>query len=62
MTRSNPDTRADVSQKLRSATDNFFADAAVAGEWEIYWGKKNGKTAGGTKKKTVWDQVRDLHS
>ena len=62
MTRSNPDTRSDVSQKLRSATDDFFADAAVVGDWELFWGRKQGKVGGETKKKTVWDQVRDLHS
>ncbi len=38
MTRSNPDTRSDASQRLRSATDDFFADTTVAGEWEIFWG------------------------
>jgi hypothetical protein len=43
LTRSNPDTRSDASQRLRSATDNFFQDAAVVGDWEFFWGKKNGK-------------------
>ena len=42
MTRSNPDTRSDASQKLRSATDNFFQDAAVVGDWELFWGKSSG--------------------
>lgn len=45
LNRSNPDTRSDASQKLRSSTDNFFADAAVAGDWDIMWGKKKGKGA-----------------
>jgi hypothetical protein len=50
VTRSNPDTRSDASQKLRSATDDFFADAAVVGDWEMFWGKKQGNL-GGSKKK-----------
>lgn len=33
MTRSNPDTRSDASQKLRLSNDGFYADAATAGEW-----------------------------
>lgn len=42
LTRSNPDTRSDASQKRRSATDDFFADAAAVGNWEHFWGKKKG--------------------
>ncbi len=45
MTRSNPDTRSNDSQKLRSATDNFFQDATTVGEWELFWGTKSGKIA-----------------
>lgn len=40
--RSNPDTRSDVSQRLRSASDNFFQDVGVVGEWELFWGKNSG--------------------
>lgn len=43
MTRSNPSTRSHEDQKLRSATDTFFIDAAVCGEWQHYWGPKPGK-------------------
>jgi hypothetical protein len=43
MLRSNPDTRSDSSQRRRSATDDFFADAAVVGEWEHQWGSAKGK-------------------
>jgi hypothetical protein len=43
MTRSNPDTRSDASQRLRSATDDFFADVAVTADWEHFWGAVNGK-------------------
>jgi len=42
LTRSNPDTRSDASQKLRSATDDFFHDAAVVGEWSHFWGRATG--------------------
>ncbi len=41
--RSNTDTRSDASQRLRSATDNFYQDTTVVGEWEFFWGKANGK-------------------
>jgi hypothetical protein len=41
--RSNPDTRSHESQILRNPTDNFFQDAATVGDWEHYWGRKNGK-------------------
>ncbi|MDI7923410.1 hypothetical protein [Ferirhizobium litorale] len=41
--RANPDTRSDASQRLRSSTDNFFQDAPTVGEWEFFWGRKNGK-------------------
>jgi hypothetical protein len=43
MTRSNPDTRSDASQRLRSATDNFFQDVAVVADWEHFWGSVTGK-------------------
>ncbi|MBP0438416.1 hypothetical protein [Tianweitania sediminis] len=43
MTRSNPDTRSHASQILRSPGDDFFADAGTVGEWEVFWGRKNGK-------------------
>jgi hypothetical protein len=46
MLRSNPDTRSHESQKQRLATDNFFQDASVVGEWELFWGKKSGKASG----------------
>lgn len=45
MTRSNPDTRSHASQVLRSASDDFFADAATVGEWELWWGKRKGRVA-----------------
>jgi len=45
ITRSNPDTRSDASQKLRSFSDNFYQDTAVVGDWELFWGQTNGKIA-----------------
>jgi len=39
LTRSNPDTRSDASQRLRSATDDFFHDTAVVGTWQHFWGR-----------------------
>ncbi|UGX87129.1 hypothetical protein [Phyllobacterium meliloti] len=43
MTRGNPDRRANDSQRLRSATDNFFEDVTTVGETEFFWGQKAGK-------------------
>lgn len=42
LTRSNSDTRSDASQRLRSATDNFYQDVAVVGTWQLFWGKASG--------------------
>lgn len=42
MTRSNPDTRSDDSQRVRAASDDFFVDTNTAGEWEIFWGSEKG--------------------
>lgn len=39
LSRSNPDTRSDASQKLRSETDNFYQDTPVVGTWQLFWGK-----------------------
>lgn len=43
LTRSNPDTRSDPSQRIRSATDNFFNDVTVVGNWQQFWGKSGGE-------------------
>lgn len=51
MTRSNPDTRADATQKLRSSNDNFFQDTSTAGEWEVFWGSEKGKVPTQKKRK-----------
>lgn len=57
MTRSNPDTRSDASQRLRLANDGFYADAATAGEWEIFWGSQKGKVPTQPKKKSFWQKL-----
>jgi hypothetical protein len=46
LTRTNTDTRSDVSQKLRNAADAFYADTAVVGTWQLFWGKASGAPAG----------------
>lgn len=43
MTRSNPETRSDAYQKMRSPTDDFYADASTAGDWAMFWGQESGK-------------------
>lgn len=42
LTRSNPDTRSDASQKLRSSTDDFYRHTATVADWQQYWGKNPG--------------------
>lgn len=42
LTRSNPATRSHADQQTRSATDTFFVDAAVVGDWEFQWGEEKG--------------------
>lgn len=42
MTRSNSDTRSDASQRLRLSTDDFYADTAVVGSWQLFWGRAQG--------------------
>jgi hypothetical protein len=43
LTRGNAAVRSDVDQRLRSATDNFFADTGAVGEREITWGRESRK-------------------
>lgn len=50
LTRSNPDTRSDASQKLRDPADDFYLHTATVSEWQQYWGKSAGRlgvTGGG---------------
>jgi hypothetical protein len=42
LTRSNTDTRSDASQRIRSASDNFYQDVSVVGTWQMFWGKASG--------------------
>lgn len=48
LTRANSDTRSDASQRLRSATDNFYQDVAVVGTWQLFWGQATGVIASAT--------------
>lgn len=52
LTRANPATRSNEDQKTRSASDTFFLDTAVVGEWQLDWGAVQGtqKTATVEKK------------
>lgn len=43
LTRSNPDTRSDASQRLRLSSDDFFVDSAVVGTWQQFWGQEGGE-------------------
>ena len=57
MTRSNPDTRSDASQRRRSATDDFFRDASVVGQWEHFWGKTTGSVSTKPKGLFGWNNL-----
>lgn len=48
MVRANSDTRSDASQRVRSASDNFYQDTAVVGSWQLFWGKASGVVAAPT--------------
>lgn len=47
LTRSNPATRSHEDQKLRSASDTFFVDAAVVSDWDLNWGGIKASVGGG---------------
>lgn len=40
LTRSNPETRSDASQRRRSTGDTFFKYAAAVPDWTMWWGQK----------------------
>ena len=42
LTRANSMMRDDASQRLRSATDNFYQDVAVVKDWQMPWGSNAG--------------------
>lgn len=44
LARANPAKRSQADQRTRSASDDFFIDAAVCGEWQHFWGEAQGKT------------------
>ena len=43
LTRMNPETRSDASQQIRAPGDAFFADVAVVGTWQHFWGRAGGE-------------------
>lgn len=43
LTRASTDVRSDESQQARSPGDRFFADAGVAQDWEMFWGRAQGQ-------------------
>jgi hypothetical protein len=43
LTRNNPDTRSNASQKARHAGDKFFRHVQNVPDWKVRWGTKNGK-------------------
>ena len=47
LTRVNPETRSDAAQRLRAASDDFFVDAAVVGNWQQFWGQEGGEVRTG---------------
>ena len=47
LTRSNPDTRSDASQKLRDAADDFLRHTATVADWQLFWGKDPGTLGSG---------------
>ncbi|MDR7032929.1 hypothetical protein [Mesorhizobium sp. BE184] len=51
MTRANPDTRSDASQRKRNPVDTFYADTATVSDWEVFWGSQKGKMPTQPKKK-----------
>lgn len=45
MTRANTDVRSDESQQARSPGDRFYKDVGVVADWEMFWGRAQGKVA-----------------
>lgn len=60
MTRYNPDTRSDASQRLRAANDNFFKDTTVVGGWQHFWGRNSGVVASSQPSGGKWKPVGQL--
>lgn len=54
LTRFNVDTRSDASQRLRSASDDFFVDSAVVGTWQHSWGRASAEVRAATFDETYW--------
>lgn len=61
MTRANSDTRSDASQKLRSATDNFYQDTAVVGTWAQFWGREGGPIRSATSWSALMQKTKGFY-
>lgn len=59
LTRTNTETRSDASQQARAPGDDFYADTAVVGGWQFFWGRASG-TATGAPAPSVADATRIL--
>lgn len=60
MTRYNPDTRSDASQRLRADNDNFFQDTTVVGGWQHFWGRNSGTVTTSSTDTSGWKSVGSL--
>lgn len=60
MTRYNPDTRSDASQRLRSGSDNFYKDTTVVGGWQHFWGRKSGVVTSSQPAGSNWKPVGQM--
>lgn len=60
MTRSNPDTRSDASQRVRDPDDDGFSDVVNVGDWVLPWGRAEGKVK--TESASVWQRFREANS
>ena len=60
MTRYNPDTRSDASQRLRNPIDNCFQDTTVVGGWQHFWGRASGAVASSLPSGGNWKPVGQL--
>lgn len=47
LTRTNTETRSDASQQVRAPGDDFYADTAVVGGWQFFWGRASGTAQSG---------------
>lgn len=58
LTRSSTDTRSDASQRLRSATDDFFGAASSIADDQFFWGQVHGKISANLGKSFLLDALK----